>query len=1124
MTAQGTEFQVDAVTSAAIIDMGDITRDTTTGLDWLDLTITRGRSYNDISSKFGAGQEFDGWRYATDVEVQELWKNLGLTNGTWSSLSVDDTDYADFTAASELIGNTWNVWSSGTPDHDYDFGTTGITGTFYRPDRVIIAGMEHRVGGEYASGRSYKHSGGLSFKSDTTGSYLVAPSGVPGPNSNNEPTGALLILGTLTQGEILTADTSTLVDDDGLGVISYQWKAEGIDIAGATEDELVLTQDQVGKDISVVASYTDGFNNNEHVVSTVTSPVANVNDDPTGSVAISGTPSVGEILTASNTLSDPDGLGAISYQWQTDGIDIDGATSDELLLTQDHVGLLITVTASYTDAQGTAESKTSVPSSAVVDGSSSEQRIFNIVGLNTAGGSSTARLHFDANVPDGSAQLDFSYGQNGWEHSYNTSTYEWVNSELPWQELVDEILNRITIENNPVTTSDFLGLFKLFETINLDNSEVIGSVIISGTPVEGQTLTVSHTFSDADGLGEINYQWQADGVDIDGATDDELLLTQDHVGSTITAAASYVDGLGTQESGVSFATAVILNTNDDPSGSVVITGYPSEGETLTASNTLADEDGVGTISYQWQADGINIEGATGNELALTKDHVGSTITVSASYTDGHGAAESRTSPATTPVTNVNDDPTGSVSISGTATEEDTLTVTSTLDDEDGLGAISYQWQSNGIDINGATGTELMLTQELVGSTITVVASYTDGYGTAESVTSFASSPVENVNDSPSGVSEITGTASEGETLTVNTSSIADEDGLGELNYQWFRNGAAITGATADTYLLSQDDVSASIHVEVSYTDGGGTEESIPSSTSVGPVVERIRVEGTANDDLLSGSLGNDFIDGGAGVDTLLAQYLPSQYAYNNGKLSGDEGNDSLNEIEYIGFGYGMGNDAFKVDVRLEDLIDPDGQEGSEKSVVAELLDKISDLYIAYFGRAPGPQGLTYWFKENYTGSLTFEMTAKSFSDQVEFQSTYPEGSTNREFIESVYQNMFNRAPEEAGWDYWESELNGGMDKSVFLLAVINAVYSPTGGEDDRALLRNKHDVSMYYAEQTMLNPDEGFDDSINELLAAVTFENDSMDTAKGIIDHVFDDEITLTGLIEDQVLWDSFWG
>ena len=86
-------------------------------------------------------------------------------------------------------------------------------------------------------------------------------------------------------------------------------------------------------------------------------------------------------------------------------------------------------------------------------------------------------------------------------------------------------------------------------------------------------------------------------------------------------------------------------------------------------------------------------------------------------------------------TNVNDAPTGLVMIGGTAQEDQTLSASNTLVDDDGLGAISYHWQRDGADINGATGMTYTLGNADVGHTIDVVASYTDGHGSAESVTS-----------------------------------------------------------------------------------------------------------------------------------------------------------------------------------------------------------------------------------------------------------------------------------------------------------------------------------------------------------------------------------------------------
>ena len=61
-----------------------------------------------------------------------------------------------------------------------------------------------------------------------------------------------------------------------------------------------------------------------------------------------------------------------------------------------------------------------------------------------------------------------------------------------------------------------------------------------------------------------------------------------------------------------------------------------------------------------------------------------------------------------------------------------------------------------VTLDGATigtGSSYALTQAEVGKTITVTASYTDLQGTAESVSSAATSAVLNVNDAPTGCGE-----------------------------------------------------------------------------------------------------------------------------------------------------------------------------------------------------------------------------------------------------------------------------------------------------------------------------------------------------------------------------------
>jgi|TARA_B110000967_G_scaffold169577_1_gene179092 poly(beta-D-mannuronate) lyase len=72
----------------------------------------------------------------------------------------------------------------------------------------------------------------------------------------------------------------------------------------------------------------------------------------------------------------------------------------------------------------------------------------------------------------------------------------------------------------------------------------------------------------------------------------------------------------------------------------------------------------------------------------------------------------------------------------------------------------------------------------------------------------------------------------GQTLTA---VVTDLDGAnGTISYQWFADGIAVAGASAETYDLTGADVNIDIRVRASYTDDNGFIES-PLSDSNGPV-------------------------------------------------------------------------------------------------------------------------------------------------------------------------------------------------------------------------------------------------------------------------------------------------
>jgi hypothetical protein len=83
---------------------GAITYDTETGLEWLDVYLSTDLSCLDVSTQFGQGGEFEGFRYATHQEVLDFLDAAGI-----SIIDHGSSDPAHVTACQnfiELVGPT----------------------------------------------------------------------------------------------------------------------------------------------------------------------------------------------------------------------------------------------------------------------------------------------------------------------------------------------------------------------------------------------------------------------------------------------------------------------------------------------------------------------------------------------------------------------------------------------------------------------------------------------------------------------------------------------------------------------------------------------------------------------------------------------------------------------------------------------------------------------------------------------------------------------------------------------------------------------------------------------------------------------------------------------------------
>ena len=201
------------------------------------------------------------------------------------------------------------------------------------------------------------------------------------------------------------------------------------------------------------------------------------------------------------------------------------------------------------------------------------------------------------------------------------------------------------------------------------------------------------------------------------------------------------------------------------------------------------------------------------------------------------------------VSHENSPATGAPIIAGTARVGEALAADiSGIADADGLNNpnFEYQWISCGgpteVCILGATNSTYTLVADDAGKTIKVLVYFTDDAGNSESLASdtmvVSATPTpapEDENTPATGAPTIAGTAEVGETLTADTSGIADADGLSSPNfaYQWVSCGGptdvCILDATDSTYTLVAADGGKSVKVIVSFTDDAGNRESLTSN-------------------------------------------------------------------------------------------------------------------------------------------------------------------------------------------------------------------------------------------------------------------------------------------------------
>ena len=808
-------------------------------------------------------------------------------------------------------------------------------------------------------------------------------------DANSPATGAPAITGAARVGETLTADVSGIADEDDLpwpdnAAFIYQWLADDADIQDATGQTYTLSYAELDKAIRVRASFTDDAGHSEELTSAPTSAVAlppwsenltrgrqpnalfaeandagiwlcwfapedaadevtgyrvlrrlpetggsfapygedlgstaagvvgqcwtdgeveegvlyayrvkairnhrelsrwsrlasaratvtpdtgaPANTPATGLPAISGTAQVGETLTADTSgIADEDGLdnAVFSYQWLADGAETQDATDATYTPVVDDVGKAISVTVSFTDDAGNEEELTSAATDAVEPETQEAQANNPATGLPTISGIAQVGVKLTADLSgiadeDGVTNAVLAYQ---WQADGADIPGETLNCYTP-----DDADEGKTISVR-VTFTDDAGHEETLTsaaTVALEarpNRPATGALTITGAARVGELLTADVSeIADADGLDKaaFAYQWQADSTDLSGATDSSYTLAASDEGKAISVTVSFTDYAGHEESFTSAATAAVVAAAEE------------DEEPTDRPHGLTAEASGGAVVLTWTAPVVDYQVSSYHILRHRPEqgeaeplvYVDQTPNKDTSYTDtgvepgvlyvyrvkaivnwmgdlgeASDAAQIRV-PATAQEQTANAPATGAPTITGTAQVGETLTAdTSGIADEDGLSnaAFSYHWLADGADISDATNDSYTLTDSDEGKVISVAVSFTDDAGDDETLTSAATAAVDAKPNTPAtGEPNINGTAQVGETLTADTSGIADDDGLdnASFSYQWQADDSNISGATGETYTLADGDEGKAIKVRVSFSDDRGNEETLTSAATV----------------------------------------------------------------------------------------------------------------------------------------------------------------------------------------------------------------------------------------------------------------------------------------------------
>ncbi len=608
---------------------------------------------------------------------------------------------------------------------------------------------------------------------------------------------------TLLDDAQITSDPTSQTDCEGGSVtfavgttgtapISLQWRKDGVAIAGATADSYTIVSTVAGD-----SGIYDAVATND--CATATSAGATLTVQTAATVSSVGPASfVCEGSSATFTAT-PSGSAPITLQWQKDGVDISGATGAVLSFASVSAGDAGSYTVVASNGCGNATSNATnldVKTPATVSTAPTSQDACE-------GGTVTFAV-----AVNGSAPLTVQWRKDGVDVPGATSmTYSIASATVSDAGTYDVVV-----------TNDCATATSAAATLTVQTAATVSIVGPASFVCEDASVTFT---SSVTGTAPMTLQWQKDGVDIAGATAASLTVS-----SAVAADSGSYTLVAGNACGTETSNAALLDVRTP----AVVTLDPTsqsvcEGDAVTMTIAVT---GTAPIAVQWQRDGINIAGATSSSYTIATTVAGDSAVYDAVVTND--CATTTSAAATLTVQTA-----ATVSIAGPVDalcSGSPATFTATTG---GTPPVSIQWQKDGVDLPGATGATLTISSTTTADSGSYTAVAVNGCG---AVTSNAL--LLDVLESPNLTSTpVDAEVCEGSPFTLEVAAT----GSTPLDYQWFRDGASIPGATAATLTIasmSAADVGA-YTAQVSNACGSQTTSAAQLSVGAGPVITSVSI-------------------------------------------------------------------------------------------------------------------------------------------------------------------------------------------------------------------------------------------------------------------------------------------